>query len=85
MPLQYSWSREGKNFPPGTKFMYDNRVMIIPNAQFADSGNYTCKVVKLSGKANIDTRSFILELEGKLFLRTFCKTDLKGNIFIKVI
>lgn len=65
LPLQYSWSREGKNFPPGTRFMYDNRVLIIPNAQFADSGNYTCKVVKLSGVPNIDTKSIILNLEAK--------------------
>jgi hypothetical protein len=65
LPLQYSWSREGKNFPPGTRFMYDDRVMIIPNAQFADSGNYTCKVVKLSGNPNIVSKSVILDLEGK--------------------
>ncbi|XP_060587975.1 contactin-like [Ruditapes philippinarum] len=65
LPLQYSWSREGKNFPPGTRFMYDDRVMIIPNAQFADSGNYTCKVVKLSGNPNIVSKSVILDLEAK--------------------
>ena len=47
--------------------MYDDRVMIIPKAEFADSGNYTCKVVKLSGTPNIDTKSIILDLEGTFY------------------
>lgn len=61
----YSWRREGgRPFPTGTQFLYDNRVMIIPNAQFSDSGNYTCKVVKTSGQQTVDEKSIYLTLEG---------------------
>ncbi|KAL4235250.1 hypothetical protein ACF0H5_006888 [Mactra antiquata] len=65
LPLQYSWSREGGDFPPGTKFMYENRVMIIPNAQFDAGGNYTCTVQKLVGMRNTATKYILLQLEAK--------------------
>ena len=64
MPLEYSWSRADKPFPPGTLFRHDNRVMVIPRARFEDGGKYTCKVMKLTGKQNVATRSIVLFLEG---------------------
>ena len=64
MPLRYSWSRADKPFPKGTRFGFDNRVMTIPNANLEDSGNYTCEVVKITGKEAVDYRSIILTLEG---------------------
>ena len=66
MPLVYSWRREdGRPFPEGTKFSYDNRVMIIPKAKFSDGGNYTCKVVKTAGQQSVDEKSMFLNLEGR--------------------
>lgn len=79
MPLQYSWSREGKNFPDGTHFMYDNRVMIIPKTTFADSGNYTCKVVKTVGVNNVATKSILLELEAKPYF-IFTLRDMHADV-----
>lgn len=67
MPLRYKWDRQGQNFPAGVQFLYDKRVMIIPNATFADGGNYTCAVETTAGAVNIDTRSIILTLEAKPF------------------
>ncbi|WAR11327.1 CONT-like protein [Mya arenaria] len=64
LPMQYSWSRaNGRQFPAGTYFMYENRVLIIPKAQFDATGNYTCHVQKRTGTQATDTRSFFLTLE----------------------
>lgn len=64
--MQYSWTREGADFPPGTRFMYGNRVMIIPNAQFDAGGNYSCNVVKLVGMRNTASKYILLQLEGTI-------------------
>ena len=64
MPLEYSWTRADKPLPAGTLFRHDNRVMVIPRARFEDGGKYTCKVMKTTGKQNIDTRDIVLVLEG---------------------
>ena len=64
MPLEYSWTRADKPLPAGTLFRHDNRVMVIPRARFEDGGTYTCKVMKTTGKQNIDTRDIVLVLEG---------------------
>ena len=37
---------------------------MIPRARFEDGGKYTCKVMKLTGKQNVDIRSIVLVLEG---------------------
>ncbi|KAL4231277.1 ATP-dependent DNA helicase chl1 [Mactra antiquata] len=65
VPLQYSWYREGADFPPGTRFLYDNRVLVIPNAQMDAAGNYTCTVLKLTGMRNVDSQKITLNLESK--------------------
>ena len=76
MPLVYSWSRADKPFPKGTTFWFDNRVMTIPNAKLEDTGNYTCKVVKITGKETMDSKSIVLTLEG-MADRAAVKTCLK--------
>lgn len=63
LPLLYTWRRDNGPIPQKASFLDDRRVLILPDAQVEDSGNYTCRVER-AGRAT-DTRTISLLVQGR--------------------
>ncbi|XP_061177623.1 contactin-like [Saccostrea echinata] len=63
LPLEYSWTRKGGKGIPSKAYTKDyNRVLVIPDIQFADEGTYTCTV---KGRTNNDQKDILLTIDAK--------------------
>lgn len=63
MPLKYSWSRDNGPIPEKASYTEEYKVLIIPDAQLEDSGNYTCNVQR-SNKAQAN-KTLSVQVEGE--------------------
>lgn len=63
LPLLYTWRRDNGPIPQKASFLDDRRVLILPEAQVEDSGNYTCRVER-AGRAT-DTSTISLLVQGR--------------------
>ena len=61
LPLYYSWSRDNGPIPEKAVDAEEGRVLLIPNAQLEDSGNYTCRVERGTRASDVKTLSLIVE------------------------
>ena len=69
LPLSYSWYRDGRPLPKGTKITNRNRDLTIPNAQLNAEGNYVCKCKRPGATA---TKIIALQMEGRKYPMWFC-------------
>ena len=63
MPLEYSWTRNGKPIPQKAYLKDLNRVLVIDNVQFEDEGTYNCHVRSNKGT---DEKPFTFALSGNV-------------------
>ena len=61
LPLYYSWSRDNGPIPGKAENAEEGRVLLIPDAQLEDSGNYTCRVERGTRASDVKTLSLVVE------------------------
>lgn len=68
----YNWTRRGANLPRQAVLASYNRVLLIPNVQVEDQGEYVCRAT--NDRASIEN-SVILSIQGRpsvfLFVNSF--------------
>ncbi|XP_025082370.1 contactin-like isoform X2 [Pomacea canaliculata] len=61
LPLYYTWSRDNGPVPDKAWYLEDNRVLILPDVQLEDAGNYTCNVQRKSSTSHAKSISLVIE------------------------
>ncbi|BFZ22584.1 hypothetical protein BsWGS_25623 [Bradybaena similaris] len=61
LPLYYSWSRDNGPIPEKASLMEHGRMLILPDAQLEDAGNYTCIVERQSNAVQVKSLHLIIE------------------------
>ncbi|XP_025080380.1 contactin-5-like [Pomacea canaliculata] len=61
LPLLYTWRRDNGPIPQKASFLDDRRVLILPDAQVEDSGNYTCRVERAGRATDSGTISLLVQ------------------------
>ncbi|KAK7092346.1 contactin-5-like isoform X2 [Littorina saxatilis] len=61
LPLYYTWSRDNGPIPGKAQYQEEGRVLLIPDAQLEDSGNYTCRVERGTRASDVKTLSLAVE------------------------
>lgn len=72
LPLYYTWSRDNGPVPDKAWYLEDNRVLILPDVQLEDAGNYTCNVQRKSSTSHAKSISLVIEGEGTIQPCSLC-------------
>ncbi|CAG5129208.1 unnamed protein product, partial [Candidula unifasciata] len=65
LPLYYSWSRDNGPIPEKASLMEHGRMLVLPDAQIEDGGNYTCIVER--EKSSVQQKTLHLIIEARPF------------------
>lgn len=65
----YNWTRKDLPLPKGSYLTNFNRVLIIPQVQIEDQGEYNCRVVN---DRDSKDKSVTLTVQGKIHIKVIC-------------